>query len=553
MNLLNKIPIKLLIILLGALLFIPFLGQVHLFDWDEINFAEAAREMLLTGNFQDVQIGFQVFTEKPPLFFWMQSLSMHYFGVNEWAARFPNAIVGITTLYILYLIGKRLKDKLFGILWVLIYVSSFLPHLYFKSGLIDPTFNLFIFLSVYFISLLTENDEFFNRNNRTLRRIRYLTFAAFFAGLSVLTKGPVGLLLHIATFALYFFMTRFKKITSFSEFFWFSLIFLLTTFTWYGVGFYENGIGFLREFIQRNIDLASTQDAGHGGPIYYHFVVLLLGCFPASILMFGGIKKHNFSTALLQNFQKWMQAMLIVVLVIFSLVQTKIAHYSSLAYFPITFFASYFVYYYLQGKRKWKWYHNTLLLFIGIVWGIAISLVPLIGFNPEIIVGFIQDQFVAGNLQAVVYWSNYEAFYGIAFILALVVSANLFYTKNKRIGVAVLLISCTLIIQSVMLFFVPRIEKYTQATPIEFYKEKINEDCYIEVLEMKSYAHYFYNKMQTEDCIYTAKELLENPLTKPAYFVSKNMHKTKIVKQYPQLDILYEKNGFVFYQKKIEE
>ena len=31
------------ICVLGALLFIPFLGNVHLFDWDEINFAESAR------------------------------------------------------------------------------------------------------------------------------------------------------------------------------------------------------------------------------------------------------------------------------------------------------------------------------------------------------------------------------------------------------------------------------------------------------------------------------------------------------------------------------
>ena len=38
-------------IALGALiLFIPFLGGVHLFDWDEINFAESAREMILTGD-----------------------------------------------------------------------------------------------------------------------------------------------------------------------------------------------------------------------------------------------------------------------------------------------------------------------------------------------------------------------------------------------------------------------------------------------------------------------------------------------------------------------
>ena len=150
----KRIPTTLIIILLGIIVFIPFLGEVHLFDWDEINFAEAAREMLVTGNFKDVQIGYHAFTEKPPLFFWMQALSMHFFGINEFAARLPNAIIGIITLLVIYRIGKRLKDKQFGILWALIYVSSFLPHLYFKSGLIDPTFNLFIFLIIYFVPFL---------------------------------------------------------------------------------------------------------------------------------------------------------------------------------------------------------------------------------------------------------------------------------------------------------------------------------------------------------------------------------------------------------------
>ncbi len=32
---------------LGIVLFIPFIGNVHLFDWDEINFAEIAREMVV--------------------------------------------------------------------------------------------------------------------------------------------------------------------------------------------------------------------------------------------------------------------------------------------------------------------------------------------------------------------------------------------------------------------------------------------------------------------------------------------------------------------------
>jgi 4-amino-4-deoxy-L-arabinose transferase-like glycosyltransferase len=135
---------------IAALLFVPFLGKVHLFDWDEINFAESAREMIVTGDYLTVQINFQPFWEKPPLFIWMQVLSMKVFGINEFAARFPNAVCGIITLLVLFNIGKRIRDNLFGLLWVMAFAGSILPFFYFKSGIIDPWFNLFIFLGVYF-------------------------------------------------------------------------------------------------------------------------------------------------------------------------------------------------------------------------------------------------------------------------------------------------------------------------------------------------------------------------------------------------------------------
>ena len=89
----------------AILFFIPFLGSVHLFDWDEINFAESAREMIVTGNFSRVQIDFQPFWEKPPLFFWMQAGCMKIFGINEFADRLPDAIFGIISLLTFYFIG----------------------------------------------------------------------------------------------------------------------------------------------------------------------------------------------------------------------------------------------------------------------------------------------------------------------------------------------------------------------------------------------------------------------------------------------------------------
>jgi len=149
-----------LIIACGLLLFVPYLGEVHLFDWDELNFAESSREMLVTGDYFTVKIDYSPFHEKPPLFMIVQAVSMAIFGVNEFAARLPNAILGIIILVVSFNIGTRLFDEKFGILWVLSWIGSLLPHFYFKSGIIDPYFNFFIFLFCFILDPELRNLSF---------------------------------------------------------------------------------------------------------------------------------------------------------------------------------------------------------------------------------------------------------------------------------------------------------------------------------------------------------------------------------------------------------
>ena len=192
-----------LLFFLSILFYFSFLGRVHLFDWDEINFAESAREMLVTGNFTQVQINYRPFWEKPPLFFWLQALSMRVFGINEWAARFPNALFGVVTLLTLFAIGNHLYSLRMGFWWAMAYFGSFLPHFYFKSGIIDPVFNYFIFLGVYFLSQSVEQKS-----------TRYAVFSGIATGLAVLTKGPVGFLLVFLSFLCFWASERFRAVTT---------------------------------------------------------------------------------------------------------------------------------------------------------------------------------------------------------------------------------------------------------------------------------------------------------------------------------------------------
>lgn len=65
----SKFQVHLIITAFAIIIFLPGLGLVHLFDWDELNFAESAREMVVSHNYNYVQIAFEPFWEKPPFLF----------------------------------------------------------------------------------------------------------------------------------------------------------------------------------------------------------------------------------------------------------------------------------------------------------------------------------------------------------------------------------------------------------------------------------------------------------------------------------------------------
>ena len=325
------IKFNVLIALSAALIFIPFLGGVHLFDWDEVNFAESAREMIVTRNFLDVQINFHPFWEKPPMFIWFQVLSMKMFGINEFAARLPNAICGIFTLLILFNAGRKLVNENFGLLWVMMYLCSVLPNLYFKSGIIDPWFNLFIFIAIYFFSL-------FSSPGAALNKKILFAASAFFIGLAILTKGPVALLIFFLTLSIYYIITKFKSFPSFTELVIFFIVLIITGGFWFIIEIINGRIDVVKDFIEYQVRLFSTGDAGHGGFLLYHFIVLFIGVFPASVFALPVFrKKFCPENNDLLHFRFNMLILFWVVLILFTIVKTKIVHYSSLFIFLLLF------------------------------------------------------------------------------------------------------------------------------------------------------------------------------------------------------------------------
>ena len=543
------------LIILSALAFIPTLGVVHLFDWDEINFAEAAREMMVTGDYFHVKVNYTTFWEKPPLFFWLQAASMHLFGVNEFAARFPNAIAGIITIAVIYFIGKKERNERFGMIWGLLYLCAFLPQVYFRSAIIDPVFNLFIFLSAYYLFKALSDDE--KKNKKAL-------LAGVFCGLAILTKGPVGLLLVMLTFMVYVFAKRFKVLPTLAQVGIFALAVFVISFAWFGVGVIESGPWFIKEFIDYQIDLLTRPVAGHKQPFFYHFVVVFFGTFPLSVLALPSLvkKKREF------ELERWWTILFWVVLILFTLVSTKIVHYSSMTYLPLSYLAATVVF-----QIKWselKLYARIIYLFLASLFTLIFVGLPLFAVFRHKFLHTMKDPFaVEGFKNPDVVWSGFEPLVVIFFIAAIILFIR-FWKKEelvKALQWKAALVSVTLSLT--MIFVVRKIEQHSQGPMIDFLESIKGEPAYVAPVGFKSYAQYFYyeqpeepnvfKKMQDEKfggepTLYTPLEVEVRQYMKygdidyDAYFITKVT--TVELDTIPHIDLLYQKGGFKFYKRE---
>lgn len=555
---------------LGLALFLPWLGNIHLFDWDEINFAEAAREMLVSKDYLNVQIDFWPFWEKPPLFIWMQALAMNVFGITEFAARLPNAICGALVLPLLYTVGRQLRGHVFGLSWALCYLGSFLPHFYFRTGIIDPFFNAFMFVAI----VLLARGHAVERGKALLQ----VAFAGLFAGLAVLTKGPVALLIVGGTWALTWFWDAVSEASELGRkglaavaahvvrvIPWIPvLVFLLTlslaSLGWFAAITVKDGGFFVSEFLIYQVRLLQTQDAGHGGPIYYHVVAILLGCFPASFLLFE-LKKGTLSEVLGRGqFARWMLVAGLFVLVLFSLVQTKIVHYSSMTYYPLTFFAALVTEKLIRGEaRPSRPFLGFFFAFAALL-ALVISALPFVGYYAPIVAPYLRDETArAALLEQKAHWHPAQALTSLPFLVLLAVAVGLSRKSRNLWAVASVTAAVSSLVLCLSAILAPSIEDLVQGPVIRFAKTAAERGCHVDVLGHKSFIQLYYGGRMPEP-VSTAlvdgekkpetrwderMQRIHGPWKKPVVFIAKERNLPSVLSEYP-VRVIKQSQGFAY-------
>ncbi len=312
----HRYSIPLLLLLTVWLSFFYKLGEAPLFDRDEGAFSEATREMLERNDYISTYLNDEPRYDKPILIYWFQAVSVMVFGVNEFAFRFPSAVFAAFWVLSVYIFTGQFHDKKTAWASAFITATSFWVVVIGRAAIADALLNLFIALSIFDIY----------RYYR-LNKSKYIYRTHWWIGLSVLTKGPIGVIIPVVVSFLFFIIKKdFRR--------WIVavlnpiglLILILLVLPWYGAQYMKEGQAFIDGFFfKHNVNRFLSPMEGHGGALFYYIPVVLLIVLPFSSLtvrIFGRIRN-----ALSDDFDLLLWIWFLFVFVFFSISGTKLPHY----------------------------------------------------------------------------------------------------------------------------------------------------------------------------------------------------------------------------------
>jgi len=123
--------------------------SLPLIDRDEPRFAEASREMMQRGNYIVPYFNNQLRLDKPPLAYWAQIASYHMFGENDFAARFPSAIAAAFTALSIFVWARRMGGEKLGWWAAIIFTLSLQTFVHAKAAVADMWLVLFTTLAYW--------------------------------------------------------------------------------------------------------------------------------------------------------------------------------------------------------------------------------------------------------------------------------------------------------------------------------------------------------------------------------------------------------------------
>ncbi len=164
--------------------------------------------------------------DHPPLVFWIQHIFIKLFGENNFAFRFPSTLLGVLSVWLIYLIGRRLFYEKAGLISAFLMAVTVNNVFISRVGLQESYVIFFILLTLFLFLKSLENS-------------RYLILMGMAVGLGGLTKYTTFIVVPIIfTYLLIYKRSYFKDINL-----WLGVLVGLIIFSpviIYNIGLYKN-------------------------------------------------------------------------------------------------------------------------------------------------------------------------------------------------------------------------------------------------------------------------------------------------------------------------
>lgn len=302
-----------LLILACVIIFTLFfgIGGVPLLDPDEPVYAETAREMIQTGDFLSPRIFGDYWYDKPPMYYWLVAAAFKVFGYSEFAARFPAALMGALTAFMLYFSVTKLFNERAGF-WSSLILTSCIQFFYLSKAAVTDT-SLLFFMTGALLSFLHKKY--------------WLMYVCM--GFATLVKGPIGIVFPgIIIFLYLLLMGQLKEIFRMHVLRGL-LVYLLVAGPWYYLMYTVHGMEFINTFLGfHNVTRFTTPEHASRVTFWYYFPVVILGLFPWTGLLIQSVKA-SISDSRIDDMRLlvFMHVWWVFVFIFFTVCKTKLVSY----------------------------------------------------------------------------------------------------------------------------------------------------------------------------------------------------------------------------------
>ncbi|MBI1870272.1 MAG: glycosyltransferase family 39 protein [Chlamydiae bacterium] len=348
----------LVLLTLSLVVFFFKLGSLPLFDPDEPRYAGTASEMMESKDWINPQFNGEDRWDKPVLFYWFIAGAYQLFGISEWSARFPSALFGLLSLFLVFFWAWKNNQKERGFLAALILGTSVEFCIVGRLSITDMSLSFFKSLA------LVIAFESWRRSQS-----QYILFTYILCAIAFLIKGPVGLVLPAMIFFIFLAVTKNLKFLKNCRVITGLIVFVAVGLPWYIAecllhkGFFEYF------FIFHNVKRFATEELRHTQPFIYYFGVVAVGFFPWCVFI-----PRTFKRAIRDYWKDPFSCFLIVWVVVeflfFSFSKAKLATYILSIFLPLSLLVAQFFEDELKVEKKLGVRIESIFLsvvFIGLV------------------------------------------------------------------------------------------------------------------------------------------------------------------------------------------